>query len=846
MRAFIKEQLINLLDSMQEVHISLTVTKNKKQIIQMLTDCQQAAITIGETLEQNSSDHASIVSLLEEYCEEVFCLAESQEDKICKDRLLTLDRLTNRTKTLVAGIPSTYHVIFMPYKASMWDSLESIWRACREDERCECYVMPIPYYEFNSKTNRWIYCYDGEQFKEEVPIVHYQDYSLEQNSPDVAYIHNPYDDCNMVTRVDSRFYSKELKRHIRNLVYVPYYVTTGFISPEHLDLPVYSHMDYMVVQSEYAKNFCMDMYYYDRILPLGSPKLDRVIRLCQERTIIPEQWRPLLEGKKILMLNTSIGCFLQDGNVYLQKIKSICKVINSMSQVALIWRPHPLLAATIKSMRPHLLSEFNNLKKYFLENKIGILDETPDISRAVTISDGYIGEDGSSIINLFGAVGKPIFILNNYITDVFSKDEKSRVHITDMLKREDKIWITTNRYNALFYMDVSAKQVHYVGRVKEQPKWYGAYPFFAEAGNKLFLSPVIAGRPAGYDMNSKTLELIGEENMEESALRGRIISHGNRVFYLPFIDDYIAELNIETGEWKYHTECIQELSEELGKENAIKQGMISGCAVCGKDMWITAVYSNRILRFNMEEGTYTLCSVGSSESCYSGVVAEERYLWLTEVNSGDIVRWDRRSGKIRNFCMPEEFESWPGAMGRILPHISLIDMGRWVVTVPGFSNCMVKLNKTTGEATLLMKDFWKNAKEKGNGYNPEFFLSSEFGAKIDEDAIIVQRNYDDAVAMIYVEDETYEMFYLTLGENEFAKLTEGEDGFEKMEKKSGFFRRESRIFSFEGFLDDLLHDRLNGVRIRQLEELSSLAVNLDGTCGIKVHEYMMNVLENKE
>lgn len=845
MRAFIKEQLMDLLSSMQEVHMSLTLMEDEKQLIQMLEDCQQAAVAIGETVERDLPDNESIVPLLEEYCEEAFGLAESQEDTFLEKAVQVLNGLTDRVKELLTELPSTYHIVFMPYKASMWDSLESIWRACKEDERCECFVMPIPYYEFNSKTNRWVYAYDGEQFPEDVPIVRYQDYSLELNRPDVAYLHNPYDDCNLVTRVDPQYYSKELKRHIKELVYVPYYVTTGFISPEHLALPVYRNMDYMVVQSEYAKSCCREMNYYDKILPFGSPKLDRVIKFCQDGAIIPESWKPLLDGKKVLMLNTSIGCFLYEGSAYLKKIKRLCKTINDQKRMALIWRPHPLLEATIKSMRPHLLSEFNDLKKYFLENKIGILDETSDISRAVAISDGYVGEEGSSVINLFGAAGKPIFILNNHITDAFTEEEKARVHITDMSRRGDKIWLATNRYNALFNMDVNTKQVHYVGRVREQPKWYGAYPLFAEAGNKLFLSPDIAGRPAVCDMDSETLELIGSEDMNENARRGRIISYGNRVFYLPLLDDYIAEFNAETGEWRYHSECIQKLKGEVG-EDAVSQGMTFRYAVCGEELWITATYTNQILRFNMENGTYALCSVGSRESRYSGIIAEERCLWLTEINSGDIVKWDRRSGKVKVFHMPEGFRSWTGAMGIVLPHVSLIDMGNWVVTVPGFSNGMVKLNKETGEATFLMKGFWKKAEATANGYNPEFFLSSEFGAKMDKDTIIVQRYCDDAAAIINVEEETYETFYPVLTEKDFAELTEGEDGFEKREKKYGFFRKESRIFSFEGFLDDLLQDRLKDVRVRQLQELSTLAANLDGTCGIKVHEYMMNVLESKE
>lgn len=846
MRLYIKKSLMDLLDSMKQLQNSLCTLIDMPQRIRMLADCQDAAIAIGEALERDSSSHVHIISLLEDYCEEAFFISEAQEDIIVQEKLFVLGGLLDKIIILISEIPFTYQLVFMPYKASMWDSLESIWNACKEDKRCECYVIPIPYYEFNSNTNRWVYCYEGTQFPEEVPIINYEEFSLDQNHPDVAYIHNPYDDLNLVTRVEPKFYSRELKKFVNNLVYVPYYVTSGFISQDHLTLAVYQNMDYMVVQSEYAKSFCEGMFYYDKILPLGSPKLDSVIKLCQEGVIIPELWKPLLENKKVLMLNTSIGCFLQDGGVYLKKIKSLCNSILNQNNAALIWRPHPLLEATIKSMRPQLLPEYNELKSYFLENKIGILDYTSDISNTVAISDGYIGEEGSSVINLFGAAGKPIFILDNHITDRYAKEERCRVHFTDMLIKENKLYLVTNRYNAVFYVDMSEKQVRYMGRVENQPKWYSAYPFFTEVRNKFYFSPNFSRRPATYDINAKTFELIGTEDMKESARRELCISYENRIFYLPLIDNYIAEFNAETEEWKYHTECIQELSCEVNNDTILRQGVTSKCSVCGEDMWITAPYTNRILRFNMKNGTYAICQIGNKQNGYSGIIADERYLWLAEVNSGKIIRWERRSGKVKTYCMPEGFSSRSGVMNQKLAHLYLIDMGRWIVTIPGFSNRMVKLDKITGEVSFLINDFWELSDHKANGYNPEFHLSSEFGAKLDENSIIVQRNLDDAVAIVNIEDETYEMFYPTLSEEDFAKLTDGEDGFEKVDEKSGFFRRESKIFSFEGFVDDLIHDRLTGVRERQLKELSTLAANLDGTCGIKVHEYMMNVLENKD
>ena len=32
-------------------------------------------------------------------------------------------------------------VVFLPYKASMWDSLESVWKAAEEDPDCVAYVF---------------------------------------------------------------------------------------------------------------------------------------------------------------------------------------------------------------------------------------------------------------------------------------------------------------------------------------------------------------------------------------------------------------------------------------------------------------------------------------------------------------------------------------------------------------------------------------------------------------------------------------------------------------------------------------------------------------------------------
>ena len=81
--------------------------------------------------------------------------------------------------------------------------------------------------------------YEGKEFPSYVPITSYSDYDLEKRRPDVIYIHNPYDDRNFVTSVDSAYYSSELKKYTDLLVYIPYYSTAGGMSEAQASCPAY-------------------------------------------------------------------------------------------------------------------------------------------------------------------------------------------------------------------------------------------------------------------------------------------------------------------------------------------------------------------------------------------------------------------------------------------------------------------------------------------------------------------------------------------------------------------------------------------------------------------------------
>ena len=105
---------------------------------------------------------------------------------------------------------------------------------------------------------------------------------------------------------------------------------------------------------------------------------------------------------------------------------------------------------------------------------------------------------------------------------------------------------------------------------------------------------------------------------------------------------------------------------------------------------------------------------------------------------------------------------------------------------------------------------------------------------------------DNAIAKVDIESDQYEIMYPQMSEATFAEFMQGQDGFEKIDINSGFVCRESALFSLEKFVDDLVNDKLENVKKRQMEELACMAENLDGSCGEKVHKYMMEMLEKEE
>ncbi len=445
MRKAWKQKIQDCLNSLKQAHEEIRDTlgrHHKVQVQNMLIQCQEFAVSLGEMIEKFEGEGHVTVTYLEEYCEILFqAYREIEDGRVNENNIYKLlkKQLVKIENSVRNDIPVRKEVVFLPYKASMWDSMESVWMAADEDKNCDAYMVAIPYYERNPDGSLGQMHYEGNEYPDYVPVTDWQAYSLEERKPDIVYIQNPYDNCNYVTCVHPQYFSMNLKKYTDMLVYLPYFIGIGDYVGEHFcTAPGVANADRVIVQSEKVKkvyienirkfekeNNCKGYFgnLKEKILPLGSPKLDRIRRVIDSGDVnIPEEWKSRIyrddgQKKKIILYNTTIDALLKHTDTYMDKLKSVLNVFREEKDCVLLWRPHPLLVTTIKSMRLDLYREYMEIVRGYKEENWGIYDETADIDRAIVLSDAYYG-DMSSVVELYKVTGKPIMIQDCEILSV--------------------------------------------------------------------------------------------------------------------------------------------------------------------------------------------------------------------------------------------------------------------------------------------------------------------------------------------------------------------------------------------------------------------------------------------
>lgn len=495
-----------------------------------LASCQELAMAVGNVLESFEEKCETIVEILENYCENLYQMSlvlkvPDKRRKLAKKIQKQLYAIRNGIKY---DLPEDrIEVLFLPYKASMWDSLESIWKAASEDESCDAYVVPIPYFDKNADGSLGRMYDEENQYPEYVRVTSWQEYSISERKPDITYIHNPYDECNYVTSVHPSYYAAELKKHTDMLVYVPYFVAIRDIVGRHFcRVPGVFLSDRVIVQSEAVRDIyikelheCEKEYNCSgafgdikaKILALGSPKYDKVVSIDKDEYKIPEAWKSFRSRengskKKVILYNTTIDGLLKHNERMLRKIKDVLAQFQKEKDTVLLWRPHPLLQATLESIRPRLAREYRELVEKYKQEGYGIFDDSADMYSAIAFSDAYFG-DMSSVAELYRRTGKPLLI-----ESVFYGGEVGLAFEALARVDEDTAYASCAMFNGLFRVNLGTGDCTYVsmfpGMEEDKSRMHSGALY---ADGKVYFFPMGAECVSAYRISDGVFETFPEE-----------------------------------------------------------------------------------------------------------------------------------------------------------------------------------------------------------------------------------------------------------------------------------------------------------------------------------------------
>ncbi len=709
MRRYKKKELLEGVSTL--IKANAAITKSMKAdpdgVAQVLASCQEFAIIIGNYIESLGKKYAGLVKLLEDYCENIFRMSEAVPDEMqCRKIAKEIQKQLNQLNFgITCDLPDDKkEVVFLPYKASMWDSLESVWKAADANPDCDAYVVPIPYFDKNPDGSFRQMHYEGDQYPPYVPVTKYEEYDFEAHRPDEIYIHNGYDDWNLVTSVHPNFYSRNLKKYTEKLVYIPYFIL-GEIDPDNKQavegikhfcfMPGIVNADKVIVQSEnmrkiYIREYLkaakecglkgehLDRTYLEqKFLGTGSPKFDKVLSMKREDLEVPDEWLKIIEkpngmSKKIIFYNNSISALLQHNEKMITKMESVFKIFReNRNEVALLWRPHPLIQATIESMRPQLWKGYKELRDRYIKEGWGIYDDSADLDRAVVLSDAYYG-DSSSVVQLYKRIGKPIMLQNVQILPM--ADRASRMYeltIESLAGKEHEIYAVGRELNVMFRLDLETNEVEtimdmpeeekligrlYNGvcvdkdilalvpynarkfwycRLKEK-KWYdidiGAYVDSEQigkfAGGYIFNEIVYL---FGYhyknilliDLKTGQIKELFEEKNRHSFWMQTPVAHNGTLFVADLLRNEVTGIDLnQTGNY--------EVFEIENIEPAAKNGN-SGIAFDGEYFYIVKHHGNCLYKWKSFEKAYPVkidSVYDTDEPFFNGIEAHDRFLFL--------------------------------------------------------------------------------------------------------------------------------------------------------------------------------------------------------------------------
>lgn len=655
------------------------------QVLELLGSCQDSAVQIANMIEEKLGEDHVVVALLAGYCETLYRFYTqmveegNQAMELCEDMEREFARFEREfEKSIETDLKEKKEVVFVPYKASLWPAMDSVWRAAREDKDAEVYVIPAPYFykdEFGRVKTGEVH-YETEGYPEDVVLTSYENYNFEVHHPDTIVIQCPYDEYNYGMTIHSFFYASNLEQYTDQLVYIPALVMDEIGSGDdrakemlksYCNMPGIVHADKVFVQSERMKEVYVELLtqfagedtkeiWEEKIYGLGCPAYDYESRRGQEEPVVPEDWQRVIQKpdgsrKKVLLYVTSASVVLCYGKEALEKMREVLQVFKeAKDEMALLWRPDPEAKDMLRKRCPGLWGEYRDLVAAYREEAWGIYDDSDDDASAISLCDACYG-DGGKTLNRCRALQKPA-IWNNWLDwREQHPHKKTRLVTEDCLEYKGELWFVERTFNAVFRLDKETGNIRYECSIPQSELLEERiYSKIVDCGEELCFVPVSAEDLWIYHTVTKEWRSISFLGLADKMQRTKFYQAFIHNEYLYMLGDqlpFVIRVDIHKSTWK---------KIPYDKENRIQYRCYTrtGCVRLGAKVYVVSANSHHVLEFDMDSEEIIWHEVGGDSKRYSGIAYDGTQFWLSPSRNTGIAKWDGGENA-QVFGMPKEF-----------------------------------------------------------------------------------------------------------------------------------------------------------------------------------------------
>ncbi len=739
-------------------------------------------------------------------------------------------------------------ICFMPYKASLWDCMHTVWQAAINDPECEVKVIPIPYSEIVEGVPVAVHD-ESDQFPAEVMVESHETFDVHSFGPDIIYLHNVFDIFNVVTRIPQRFFASTLKNTGASIVYLPYYLSGGALTESHGSLPSYDNVDWIITQTpQMAHHF--SPRYRDKLLPWGSAKTDLVVRATSTNSTVPLQtpdWVSHLRGRTAVFLNTGIATVLAAGSAYFTRLKQVIAAVEQRRDIVLIWRPHPLLEATLTSQAPLVRVAYNALRKTATSSQAVLIDTTTDLSAALHWCSAYLGEPTSSAAHYFGAAGKPVLLLAAPDPQAHQQPPSSTCYdqawMTDLVQDPDEpttAWFAHARLDTLCRLDLATGEftpVASLGQPRQLLRAHNAVSWSREH-DELLVTPYFSRVMCRYQPSSGWMQRNEVPGATPQSFV-RSVRWRDTLVLVPGLHPGLVLVDLSTGAQQVWDDWLEDNPAPHGNELIFHA--MNGVQLEGDLLYMASTRTNALFIFDLATHTVTRHEVGQPGEAFWDLLVLDRTVWLAPAQGSTILAYDLDTGQTRRFSdYPAGFT--PG----VIPFVNVVAWQGQVLALPRDANAAVRIDPHASTPRIELADVgplpYQDAAQRSTPEH-DWVSNALFATCLADGTVVTQWAYDLSLS-IGSPDGSWRLVSTRCADPDAWQRTQEHGCFGSYSANLPWACQQD---GGEVSLDDLLDHLTNGQHDEagQRQAFAAVMGPLDGRVGQRIHDGLVRTVREQ-